>query len=82
MIRTQIQLTHEQATALKRIAAADGVSMAEVVRRAVDDLVARQLGVSDSERRRRAIAASGRFASGRSDVAEQHDAHLAEIYGR
>jgi len=36
MVRTQIQLTEEQARALKEIAAARGESMAEVIRRAVD----------------------------------------------
>ena len=32
------------------------------------------------ERRRRAIAAAGRFHSGRPDVAARHDDYLAEAY--
>ena len=36
MVRTQIQLTDEQARAIKRIASAKGVSVAEVIRRAVE----------------------------------------------
>ena len=38
LVRTQIQLTEEQAVKLKRMAAERGVSMAEVIRDAVDRL--------------------------------------------
>ncbi|MBI3248040.1 MAG: hypothetical protein HYZ50_16165 [Deltaproteobacteria bacterium] len=34
----------------------------------------------EKERRRRAIAAAGRFHSGHSDLAAEHDRHLAEAY--
>lgn len=37
MIRTQIQLTEEQARALKALAAARHVSVAELIRQSVDD---------------------------------------------
>jgi len=40
MIRTQVQLVPEQAEALKRAAADRGVSMAEVVREAIDRFLA------------------------------------------
>ncbi len=36
MVRTQIQLTEEQAIKVKKIAARRGVSMAEVIRDAVE----------------------------------------------
>jgi hypothetical protein len=52
------------------------VSVAELVRKAVDAYV----GPTLEERRRRAIEASGRFGSGRSNVAERHDEYLAEAY--
>jgi predicted DNA-binding protein len=41
MIRTQIQLTEEQAARLKAVAARRGISMAEVIRQAVDSAVSR-----------------------------------------
>lgn len=78
MIRTQIQFTEEQATALRRLAAERGVSIAELVREAVD----RQLmETGTAARRRRALAAVGGFRSGRGDVSVDHDAHLADAFG-
>lgn len=80
MVRTQIQLTEEQVAVLKRIAAAQHVSMAEIVRKAVD-LIARTGFVPDAMiQRQRAAAAAGRFHSGCGDLAEEHDRYLAEAY--
>ena len=39
MVRTQIQLTEEQARRLKALAAEQGVSMAELIRRSVDTVL-------------------------------------------
>jgi hypothetical protein len=36
--------------------------------------------VDDQERRQRALAAAGRFHSGRSNVSLEHDRYLAEAY--
>lgn len=80
MIRTQIQLTEQQAARIKRIALERGVSMATVIRDAVDQLA------DDHAERRRAEAwdrfgsVIGRFHGGRGNVAEQHDAQLARAY--
>jgi hypothetical protein len=81
MIRTQIQLTPEQAKALRRLAAAEGVSQAELVRRFVDEGLLRFRGRGGAERVRRALAVVGRFRSGHRDVSERHDRHLDEAYG-
>jgi len=81
MVRTQIQLTEKQARELKRMAAREGVSMAEVVRRAVDAKI--REGVSDlpwEERVRRAMAVMGKFHSGLKDVSRRHDHYLAEAF--
>jgi hypothetical protein len=78
MIRTQVQLAPAQAEALKREAAARGVSMAELVREAVDRYLA---GGGIEPRRQRAIEAVGGFRSGRGDVSADHDRHLAEAFG-
>ena len=80
MIRTQIQLTEEQAQALKMLAARQGRSVAELIRQSVDELVRKTEGASIDERRRRAIAAIGRFHSGQKDVSTRHDDDLVEAY--
>lgn len=80
MIRTQIQLEEAQYRSLKELAARQGVSIAELVRRAVNNLLQSEV-VPLEERRQRAIAAIGRFRSGIKDISERHDEYLAEIYG-
>jgi hypothetical protein len=56
------------------------VSMAELVRQSVDYLI-RSLSDTDLEtRRKRAIAAAGRFRSGCPDLSTEHDQYLAEAY--
>jgi hypothetical protein len=80
MVRTQIQLTEAQAEALRRLAAERGVSMAELVRQSVDDLLRRSDAVDRREVRRRAIAAAGTMNSGIPDLARRHDEYLAEAY--
>jgi hypothetical protein len=80
MVRTQIQLTERQSSRLKEVAEHKGVSVAEVVRRAVDQALD-QDSVSDrAERRARALAVVGRFRGTASDVSENHDQYLAEAY--
>jgi Arc/MetJ-type ribon-helix-helix transcriptional regulator len=80
MVRTQIQLTEQQARRLKRLAAAEGLSMAELIRRSVDELLASPKVASGDQRRQRAAALSGRFRSGVSDLSSHHDRHLAEAF--
>lgn len=80
MVRTQIQLTDGQAEAVKKVALDQKISVAEFIRKALDDALLRR-GVRDREEvRRRAIAAVGGFHSGESDIAERHDDYLAEAY--
>jgi hypothetical protein len=77
MIRTQISLTEPQMRRLRRAARERGVSMAAVLRDALD----RSLPEADDEslaRQRRAFALAGAFESGRPDTAERHDDVLAD----
>ena len=78
MIRTQIQLTEEQATKLKQVASERKVSVAEVIRRAID----RDLTEDETSPGDRAIEAVRRshFRSGNSDIAERHDDYLAQDF--
>ena len=80
MIRTQVQLREEQMQALRQRASERRVSIAELIRQAVDMLLQSSHAIDDAERRRRAIAAAGRFRSGLSDVAVEHDRYLVEAY--
>ncbi len=77
MIRTQIQLTEAQAAKLRRIATERGVSLAQVIREAVDRLPERD---ERAERWARALAVlgAGRDVEGRTDVSVRHDEYLAE----
>jgi hypothetical protein len=81
MIRTQIQFTEPQLRALRELAARRGASISELVREAVNTLTAAEALPSRDERRRRAIAAAGRFRSGRNDVSSRHDDYLFDAYG-
>jgi len=81
MIRTQVQLTEEQMRRLRDLAAKRGVSMAEIIRQAVDVMVRSGGDIPPEERRRRALQAVGRFASGHRDTGEEHDKYLDEAYG-
>ncbi|MBC7346839.1 MAG: CopG family transcriptional regulator [Clostridia bacterium] len=77
MIRTQIQLEERQFSALKAKAAAEGVSIAELVRRGVE-MVLGSTHSTPEERISRAIEAAGRFHSGLKDLSTEHDKYLAE----
>jgi 16S rRNA U516 pseudouridylate synthase RsuA-like enzyme len=81
MVRTQIQLTESQARDLRRMAEKEGVSIAEIVRRSVNAYIRTTQGLTDDERRRRALAVAGKYRSGLHDVAREHDRYLDEIYG-
>jgi hypothetical protein len=79
MIRTQIQLTSEQARALKQIAAREGKSVAELIRIGVDDLIRRGGNVDQEELRQRALLAVGKL-QGPENLAADHDRYLAEAF--
>ncbi|MGH9253179.1 MAG: CopG family transcriptional regulator [Vicinamibacterales bacterium] len=79
MVRTQIQLTERQARRLKQLAAARGRSMADLIRRSVDALLAQADTHLDEVKRARALRGAGRFRSGVRDLSSQHDRHLSDI---
>jgi hypothetical protein len=79
MIRTQIQITTEQAQALKRLAARERKSVAELIRISLDSML-RVGGIKDRDDvRRKAIAAAGKL-KGPENLAENHDDFLAEAF--
>ncbi len=81
MVRTQVQFTEDQLSALRSRASQEDVSVSELVRRAVDGWMADPTEPSPEKRRQRAMAVAGQFASGCVDVASEHDRHLTEAFG-
>lgn len=77
VVRTQIQLTERQARELRNLAAVEGVSMAALIRKAVDQLLEDQ-GLD--ARWERALAVVGKYHGGPGNVAEEHDRYLEEAY--
>ncbi len=80
MVRTQIQLTEQQAARLRKRAATERVSMAQLIRRCLDAALPESDPDSEKDRRRRAIDAIGFLGSGEPDLARNHDRYLAEAY--
>lgn len=80
VIRTQISFEPEQFDQMQTRARESGISMAALVREAVDEKLAR----SDAEReriKRRALSVIGTFHGNGEDVSEDHDRYLDEVYG-
>ena len=81
MVRTQIQLTDQQARRLRAEARNRGLSLAEIIRRYVEK------GLSDDTSDRgalydRAARVVGRFGDrrGARDVSSKHDRYLGEAF--
>lgn len=77
MIRTQIQMEEDQIDWLRVEARARGVSVSQLIREGVALFRAREERFPE-EKKKRALAAVGRFSSNLSDVSERHDDYLAE----
>lgn len=82
MVRTQIQLTEEQSKYLKKLSAELDVSVAEIIRRAVNRYIEDGKGPSREEIKKNAIEAVGKFSSKEKDLSINHDKYLAEVYGK
>ena len=80
MVRTQIQLEEAQVAALRTRAAAEGRSMADLIRASLDESPA-QRSAGEPGRAPEAGAASDRAVPVRpSDLSRRHDAYLAKAY--
>jgi predicted DNA-binding protein len=81
VIRTQIQLTEEQAQRLRAEARRSGQSVAELIRQSVDRYLEQGAGSpAGATSRLSALDVAGRFRSGKSDIAVKHDDYLDESY--
>lgn len=80
MIRTQIQLTEEQAEKLKELSLYSNESVAALIRQAID----RYLLTGKPNRAaqyRQAMALAGKYEAPQSDIAVEHDRYLEEAFG-
>jgi hypothetical protein len=82
MVRTQIQLTEDQTKALKKIAQSRHLSVAELIRKAVDTVIKSSAVINVEERHERALEIVGKFGSGKRDVSKKHDLYLTEAYSK
>lgn len=81
MERTQISLEPEQAERLRRLAKDRGVSMAHLIREAVDRTYGTALAPpTRAELWERALSAIGCGHGDGANVSENHDEYLDEIY--
>ena len=79
MIRTQVSFDEEQYSTLQRRAQERGISMAALVREAVED----KLADRDRERLNRLALSAVGVVSGKpgENISEDHDRYLDEAYG-
>ena len=79
MIRTQIQITKEQSSKLKRLASRQGVSVAELIRNSIDKMISASNLPDQDAMRKRAIETAGKL-TGPNNLSEDHDIFLEEAY--
>ena len=79
MVRTQIQLEEDQMQWLKRKALEKGISISQLIREGLSVYRANEDRLLE-DKRKRAIAAVGRFKSKISDISEKHDEYLSEAF--
>lgn len=80
VIRTQIQLSEEQARMLKELSLSSRESVAALIRKAVDQFLI--AGKPDrSVLYRQAGLIVGKYKAEKSDIAVQHDRYLEEAFG-
>ncbi|NQU64699.1 MAG: ribbon-helix-helix protein, CopG family [SAR324 cluster bacterium] len=80
MVRTQIQLTEDQARLLRELALAGNESVAALIRKAIDRFL-----VTGKPNRaaqyRQALSLAGKYKTEKSDTAVEHDRYLEEAFG-
>jgi hypothetical protein len=82
VVRTQIQLTEEQVKEVKKIAQARHISVAEIIREALNNVIRSGAGVAVNveDQRMRALKAVGKYSSGKHDISGKHDKYLSEAF--
>ncbi|MFC1705830.1 ribbon-helix-helix protein, CopG family [Planctomycetota bacterium] len=82
MVRTQIQLTEEQAREVRAAARREGISMAEMIRRCIDQaLLARPNSREALYARAAELGGSFVDPGQATDLSSNHDRYLDEAFG-
>jgi hypothetical protein len=80
MIRTQIQLTENQARKLRRVASEQNISFAEVIRRCVNQSLNQASDLESRYERARRIVGRYRMGRGKVSIARDHDRYLEDAF--
>lgn len=78
MVRTQIQLTEDQAARLRRLAERSRRSMADLIRESLDRLLTEEPMETRTHRMQQAARVFGKFRSGTGDLSRRHDQQFAD----
>jgi hypothetical protein len=79
MLRTQIQIEENQIKWLRDRANERGVSVSQLIREGVEFYRKYEDRIPE-DKKKKALAAIGRYASGVSDISEKHDDYLAKAF--
>ena len=74
------RLPEDDLTALRLLAADKGVSVSELLRRGVKQLLKSERGPTREELWERASKVVGKYHSGKPDIGQRHDDYLEEAY--
>jgi hypothetical protein len=81
MVRTQIQLTEDQARLLKQLALKENKSVAELIRMSIDAMLLCGGYQNHDHLRKRALEVAGTL-SGPIDLATNHDDYLTDDFNK
>lgn len=80
MIRTQIQLTEDQARMLREFSLSSNESVAALIRKAIDRFLVTGKP-SRAAQYRQALSLAGKYETEQPDIAVEHDRYLEEAFG-
>jgi hypothetical protein len=79
MVRTQIQMEEDQIEWLRHKAKEKRMSVSQLIREGVEFYRTHEEQLPE-DKKKKALAAVGRYASGISDISEKHDDYLAKAF--
>jgi hypothetical protein len=79
MVRTQIQMEKDQIEWLRTKAKERRMSVSQLIREGVEFYRTHEERLPE-DKKKKALAAVGRYASGISDISEKHDDYLAKAF--